>query len=297
MTSAVPATIPRAIVTGANTGLGLASSRALIAAGIPVTLAVRSTERGEAAAASLRAFAPGADLIVRALDLADLASVRRFAEATIEPVRILMCNAGVMLVPEQTLTADGHEMHWGVNHLGHYLLAGLLLPTMTLDARVVSISSIAHRSAGRLDRGCGLGTDYTPGGAYGQSKLSTLMFSLELDRRLRAAGSTVKAVAAHPGWSATDERAPRARGDAPGLGLVFARRISQLLGSSADHGALSQVHAAISQDVRGGQFWGPRLLIRGEPHLASPAAAARCPDDAAFLFDLSAALTGTSILA
>ena len=287
--------VARAVVTGANTGLGLATTRALVAAGMPVTMGVRSTDRGEAAAAAVRRSVPAADLVVRRIDLADLDSVRQFADRTVEPVSVLVCNAGVMLVPEQSLTADGFEMHWGVNFLGHYLLTGLLLPALTDAARVVSLSSIAHRSAGRFDRECGHGSDYTPGGAYGQSKLCTLLFSLELDRRLRSSGSAVKAVAAHPGWSATDERAPRERGDEPGLGLVFARRISQLLGSSPEHGALSQVHAAIGAGVAGGEFWGPSMLIRGKPHRATVSAGARRRDDAAFLFELAAELTGCEI--
>lgn len=285
----------RAVVTGANAGLGLATTRALAAAGVPVTLAVRSIDRGEVAATAIRQSIPSADLRVEQLDLADLDSVRLFADRIARPVSLLVCNAGVMLVPEQSLTVDGFEMHWGVNFLGHHLLTGLLLPAFTDDARVVSISSIAHRSAGRLDRAFGLGPDYTPGKAYGQSKLCTLMFSLELDRRLRRSGSAVKAVAAHPGWSATDERPARERGDTPGLGLVFARRISQLLGSSPAHGALSQVHAAIGTGVEGGQFWGPSLLVRGAPHPATASAAARRADDADFLFDLAAELTGCEI--
>lgn len=285
----------RAVVTGANAGLGLATTRALATAGIPVTMAVRSTDKGAAAAAAIRASEPAADLRVQQLDLADLDSVRRFAERTTDPISVLLCNAGVMLVPEQSLTADGFEMHWGVNFLGHYLLAGLLLPALTGEARVVSLSSIAHRSAGRLDRQFGLGPDYTPGQAYGQSKLCTLMFSLELDRRQRGSGSGVKSVAAHPGWSATDERPPRERGDSPGPGLVFARRISQLLGSSPAHGALSQVHAATGAGVEGGQFWGPSLLVRGKPHRAAVSAGARREDDADFLFDLAAELTGCEI--
>ena len=285
----------RAVVTGANTGLGLATTRALVSNGMPVTMAVRNLDRGRAAATAVLAGVPDADLQVQQLDLAYLDSVQRFAEEHTEPVSRLVCNAGVMLVPEQSLTADGFEMHWGVNFLGHYLLTALLLPGLADDARVVSLSSIAHRSAGRFDRQCGLGPDYTPGGAYGQSKLCTLMFSLELDRRLRAARRGVKAVAAHPGWSATDERSPRDRGDSPGLGLVFARRISQLLGSAPEHGALSQVHAALGAEVEGGQFWGPSLLIRGKPHQATASAGARREDDAAFLFDLAAELTGCKI--
>src|SRR5215207_5133070 len=185
------------IVTGANSGIGLAAAREMARAGARVVLAVRDTAKGDQAAASL----PGT-VEVRALDLADLASVRSFAEGWSEDVDILVNNAGVMAVPEQR-TADGFEMQIGTNHLGHFALTNLLLPRV--KDRVVTVASGAHRM-GRIDlddlnwerRG------YDRWRAYGQSKLANLLFTLELQRRVDESGSDVRAVAAHPGWSATN---------------------------------------------------------------------------------------------
>jgi NAD(P)-dependent dehydrogenase (short-subunit alcohol dehydrogenase family) len=286
-----------AVVTGANTGLGLASTTALAAAGWAVTLAVRSVEKGDLATTLVRATVPDARLEVRRLDLADLTSVREFAAGWDAPLSLLMNNAGMMLVPQRTVTGEGLEEHMGVNHLGHYLLTALLLPQLArAQGRVVSLSSIAHRSVDRLDRGLGLTGAYTPMGAYGQSKLATLMFAIELDRRLRQAAIGVKAVAAHPGWSATDPRAPGDRGDDPSPTVWLSRKISQLLGSSAADGARPQVYAGTAPELPGGSYCGPRWMIYGRPHLAAPSKAARNVDDARWLFDASADLTGAPLL-
>lgn len=290
-------TARRAVVTGANTGLGLASTQALAAGGWSVTLAVRSPERGAAAVDVVRQAVPGADLEVRLLDLADLASVRAFAADRDAPIDLLMNNAGMMMVPELTLTADGFEQQFGVNHLGHHLLTALLLDRVAAaNGRVVSLSSIAHHQAKSFDHDLNLGRGYTPAGAYAQSKLATLMFALELDRRLRRHAVPVTSVAAHPGWSATDTRAPRDRGDDPSRSVVFSRRISQILGSSAAGGARSQVFAGTDPSVRGGDFWGPRMLAYGPPHLARPSRVARDPDAAQWLFAIAEKLTGTALL-
>lgn len=287
----------RAVVTGANSGLGLASTVALAAAGWAVTLAVRSTKKGDAATALVRKTVPGARLDVRRLDLSDLTSVREFAAGWDAPLELLMNNAGMMLVPQRSVTGEGFEEHMGVNHLGHYLLTALLLPQLTrAHGRVVSLSSIAHRSADRLDRGLGLAGGYSPMGAYGQSKLATLMFAIELDRRLRRTDIGVKAVAAHPGWSATDPRAPSDRGDDPSPTVWLSRKISQLLGSSAAHGARPQLYAGTAPELPGGSYCGPRWMVYGRPHLAAPSKAARSTDDARWLFDASADLTGTPLL-
>lgn len=287
----------RAIVTGANTGLGLASTHALAAAGWAVTLAVRSPARGAVAMDSVRAAVPGADLEVRTLDLADLASVRAFAAGWDAPVDLLMNNAGMMMVPELTLTADGFEQQFGVNHLGHHLLTALLLDRVAAArGRVVSLSSIAHLQAKTLDHDLNLGDGYTPAGAYAQSKLATLVFAVELDRRLRRHAVPVTSVAAHPGWSATDTRAPRDRGDDPSRSVVFSRRISQILGASAANGARSQVFAGTDGEVRGGDFWGPRMLAYGRPHRARASAVARDPVAAQWLFMIAEKLTGAALL-
>src|SRR5688572_2690034 len=187
-----------AVVTGANSGLGLATARELARAGASVVLAVRNLERGAQAAESIEG-----DVTVRQLDLADLASVRAFADGWTGDLDVLVNNAGIMMVPAGR-TADGFELQFGVNHLGHFALTNLLLPHIT--GRVVTIASSAHRS-GKIDfddlnwmtRRYGTGS-----GAYEQSKLANLLFTLELQRRLEASGFNVIATAAHPGMTATN---------------------------------------------------------------------------------------------
>src|SRR5829696_4693417 len=185
------------IVTGANSGIGLAAARALGRAGARVVLAVRDRSRGERAAASIEGTTE-----VRRLDLADLASVREFASGWEVDLDILINNAGVMAIPERR-TADGFEMQIGTNHLGHFALTNLLLPH--IGDRVVTVSSGAHRMGSiRLDDLNWERGGYQRWRAYGQSKLANLLFTSELQRRLTEAGSTVRATAAHPGYAATN---------------------------------------------------------------------------------------------
>ncbi|SDO53060.1 NADP-dependent 3-hydroxy acid dehydrogenase YdfG [Nakamurella panacisegetis] len=283
----------RMVVTGANTGLGFASASTFARAGAEVVLAVRNADKGRAAAEKIRIDSPGASVRVGLLDLADLASVRKFgeAEAGRGPIDVLMNNAGVMLVPRREFTVDGFEMHMGVNHLGHVALTALLLPALVAApaGRVVSLSSTAHRVAHRLDPGLNRTGQYAPMRAYGQSKLATLLFGLELDRRLRAAGSTVTSVIAHPGWSATELMA---RDDHPGLMTAFSRKATAIMGSSATEGARSQIAAAVDRSIPGGSFIGPALGLRGRPHRSSMNSAASDPISAAWLWDVSNELTG-----
>jgi NAD(P)-dependent dehydrogenase (short-subunit alcohol dehydrogenase family) len=187
-----------AVVTGANSGIGFAAADALARAGAHVVFAVRDLERGRAAAARVTGSTE-----VRRLDLADLASVRAFAASWDRPLDLLINNAGVMMVPEQR-TADGFEMQFGTNHLGHHVLTNLLLPYVT--DRVVTVSSGAHRMGDRVIHfeNPNLTGIYTPQRAYSQSKLANLLFTLELQRRLTGSGSPVRALAAHPGWAATN---------------------------------------------------------------------------------------------
>ena len=186
-----------AIVTGANSGIGRVAALELARAGAAVTLAVRDTTKGQAAAAGMTG-----DVTVRTLDLADLGSVRSFAESTEGSVDLLVDNAGIMATPEQR-TADGFELQIGTNHLGHFALTNLLLPQIT--DRVVVVSSDLHRN-GKIDLD-DLNWErrsYKPWAAYSQSKLANLLFVLELERRLTEAGSAVRAIAAHPGYAATN---------------------------------------------------------------------------------------------
>lgn len=283
----------RTVVTGANTGLGYASALAFARAGAEVVLAVRNTGKGLAAAGRIGADTPSAKVRVEHLDLTELASVAEFgaAEASRGPLDLLMNNAGVMLVPSREITGEGFEAQMGTNHLGHVALTALLLPALEAAAagRVVSISSLAHRAAPRLDRSLNLTGKYSPMGAYGQSKLATLLFGLELDRRLRAAGSSVRSVIAHPGWSATELIE---RDDRPGPVVAFSRRATAWLGSSSAEGARSQIAAAVDPAIPGGSFIGPVFALRGRPHPSSMTSTAADPIAAEWLWQTSNALTG-----
>jgi len=281
------------VVTGANTGLGYVSALAFARAGAQVVLAVRNTDKGALAAARIKADYAAAQVRVERLDLADLASVREFgaAEAQRGPLDVLMNNAGVMLVPDRELTVDGFELHMGTNHLGHVALTAQLLPALAAApaGRVVSLSSTAHRAAPRLDSNLNRTGKYSPSSAYGQSKLATLLFGLELNRRLSAAASSVTSVVAHPGWSATELFD---RGDKPGLAVAFARKATAIFGSSATHGAQSQIQAALDLSVRGGTYLGPEFGVRGRPRPSSMNSAASDPISAQWLWEVSNGLTG-----
>src|SRR5215218_10197901 len=186
-----------AIITGANSGIGLPTARALAEAGAHVVLAVRDVARGEAAAESI-----SGDCEIRQLDLADLASVRAFANGWQRELSVLINNAGVMRTPERR-TADGFELQIGTNHLGHFALTNLLLPYIT--DRVVTVASGAHRGGTiSLEDLNWQRRTYRRWAAYQQSKLANLLFTLELQRRLTEAGSPVRALAAHPGYAATN---------------------------------------------------------------------------------------------
>ncbi len=285
----------RAVVTGANAGLGLASARALAHAGAEVVLAVRDVTKGELAAAKIKSAYPGAWLRVSELDLADLSSVRRFARSCAEegPLDILMNNAGLMRVPTRQLTTDGFEMHMGVNHLGHFALTAQLLPALTQaqSPRVVSLSSVAHRIAGPLDPGLGLGGRYNAMTAYAQSKLACALFGFELDRRLRQAGSTVTSVVAHPGLSATELFT---RQQQPGLTDRLVGLVTPIVATRPATGAEAQLRAAVDPSLRGGELIGPRFLVRGRPVREPPGLNARDPRSAGWLWEQSEQLTDQS---
>ncbi|HET9873038.1 MAG TPA: oxidoreductase [Propionibacteriaceae bacterium] len=286
----------RVVITGGNAGLGFVSARTLASAGAHVLLAVRDLKKGEAAAAQIRAAADGASVNVAALDLADLASVRAFADAQLEsgPLDILINNAGLMLVPTRQLTADGHEMHMGVNHLGHFALTLRLMPVLSESpaARVVSVSSVAHRLTGSLDRRLGLEGRYTSMTAYSQSKLACALFGFELHRRLRQAHVPITSVVAHPGVVATELFTRQLR---PGIFHRVTGALTPLLGSAPEHGAQPQIRAAADPSLVGGELIGPRFLLRGEPVLEVPARNARDFASAAWLWERSEQFTGLSL--
>ena len=273
-----------ALVTGANSGIGLVAARELARAGARVVLAVRDPARGEKAAATI----PG-EREVRRLDLADLASVRELAEGWEGNLDVLVNNAGVMAPPEGR-TKDGFELQIGTNHLGHFALTNLLLSHIT--DRVVTVSSTAHW-IGKLDlddlnwerRG------YSRWPAYAQSKLANLLFTLELQRRLGDAESRIRAVAAHPGYAATNLQS-----HTQNLIQSTVMKLSNLvLAQSDEMGALPTLYAA-TVDVPGGSYVGPDGFReqRGHPELVGRTSAAKDTEAAKGLWELSEELTGVS---
>ncbi|MFI8367565.1 oxidoreductase [Streptomyces sp. NPDC085466] len=285
------------VVTGATSGLGLATTRALALRGGRVVLAVRDEEKGHRTAAALAAdgIAPGL-LTVRRVDLADLDSVRAFAEALRADhprLDVLVNNAGVM-APPRTLSAQGHELQFAANHLGHFALTGLLLDRLPEDGRVVTVSSLMHRQGDlRLDDPAALAAErgYAPMAFYQRSKLANAVFGQELHRRLAAAGSPVRSVLAHPGYTATGLQTR----DVTGFARFFYSRIGNpLLAQRPERGALPQLYAATAPDVAGGEFIGPDGPgeLRGSPTRVKPSATAADPEAGRRLWDLSEELTG-----
>ncbi|NUQ89162.1 MAG: SDR family NAD(P)-dependent oxidoreductase [Glycomyces artemisiae] len=277
------------LVTGANSGLGLETARAVARRGARVVMTVRNTAAGEAAAGAIRDDVPGADLEVRRLDLADLDSVRAFAEGFDSPLDVLVNNAGIM-APPFSLSPQGHEIQFATNHLGHFALTGLLLDRLQgPDPRVVTVSSLAH-GHGRIHFDDPVGERRrSPVAYYSQSKLANLLFGLELARRLRAAGSPVKSLMAHPGFSST--------------GLLRSmnaqwRFIANLLVPFTTQppaaGALPQLRAATAPDAEGGQYFGPdgRKERTGAPVLVRAAKEAYDTATARRLWTVSEELTG-----
>jgi NAD(P)-dependent dehydrogenase (short-subunit alcohol dehydrogenase family) len=272
------------VVTGANSGIGLVAARALGRAGARVVLAVRDVAKGRDAAASIQGTTE-----VRQLDLADLASVRAFADGWEGDLDVLVNNAGVMAIPEKR-TADGFEMQIGTNHLGHFALTNLLLPQ--IRDRVVSVSSGAHRMGSiRLDDLNWERGGYQRWRAYGQSKLANLLFISELQRRLDDAGSAVRALAAHPGYAATNLQ-NRTENVVQNTIMAISNK---LLAQSDEMGALPTLYAA-TQDIPGDSFVGPDGFQeqRGHPKLVGRSGAARDGETAKRLWTLSEELTGVS---
>ena len=268
------------IVTGANSGLGEVTARELARVGAKVILAVRNTTKGDEAAATM-----SGDVEVRKLDLQDLASVRDFADG-VDGVDVLVNNAGIMAVPHAQ-TIDGFESQIGTNHLGHFALTNLLLPKVT--ERVVTVSSMMHLMGYISLKDLNWKSrPYSAWVAYGQSKLANLLFTKELQRRLDAAGSRVKAHAAHPGYSETNLQGQS--GHRVGDALMS---IGNKLATDADFGARQTLYAA-SQDLPGNSYIGPRLAMRGATG-PTPlrSTLARNPKTAAALWELSEQLTDT----
>jgi NAD(P)-dependent dehydrogenase (short-subunit alcohol dehydrogenase family) len=287
-----------AIITGANSGLGFEAARILAKTGARVVLAVRDTAKGSQAAAEIRVSVPRADLTVMALDLASLTSIRSFTSAFLaehDRLDLLINNAGVMAIPRRE-TADGFEMQFGTNHLGHFALTGLLLPLIlgTPGARVVTVSSSAHLF-GKINFNDLQGNrSYGKWGAYGQSKLANLLFAYELQRRLAAAGSGAASAAAHPGYAATNLQRVGPEMEGSRLGQRTMSAVNRVLAQSAAMGALPEVYAATSPDVHGGDYIGPDGLLGQQGLPVKVKSSTRSHDQAvaARLWAVSEELTG-----
>lgn len=273
-----PADIPsqagkRVIITGANSGIGYYTALTLARKGAHVVLACRDRAKGEAALASLRNEAAGSSIELANLDLASLASIREFAASQQHPLHILINNAGVMAPPRRQETADGFELQFGTNVLGHFTLTALLLPALqqaVADSaerpRIVTIASIAHKRGSINLADLNFTAGYAPMKSYQQSKLANLMLSFELDRRLRAAGLPIMSVAAHPGVAHTPLFS---KGDYSaierGVRKLLGEAIELFLNTAAE-GALPTLYAATSSDAEDGGYYGPQGFeeMRGE---------------------------------
>lgn len=269
------------VVTGANSGIGLEAARVFAAKGAHVVLAVRDEVRGRLAATAI-----GGSTEVRRLDLADLTSVRSFAAQWSGDIDVLVNNAGI-LVPPFALTVDGFELQFGTNHLGHFVLTNLLLPQ--ISGRVLTVASNAHRIGGLdFDDLNWTTRRYSRSRAYADSKLANLLFTLELQRRLSSAGSPVLAVAAHPGWAATN-LGSTSYGPVMSTGI---RMLNRIVAQDAVMAATPTLFAA-TERLPGGSYSGPsrRREMSGPPALATPGANATDPIAAARLWDSSEALT------
>lgn len=283
-----------AIVTGANSGLGLAAAQELARHGAHVVLACRNAQKGGAAIAQIETAVPDAKVELGSLDLSSLASVKEFADrylAAHDGLDLLINNAGLM-APPRGETEDGFELQFGTNHLGHFALTGHLIGAMEgrPDARVVALSSIAHRTGKIKFDDPQSERRYSRWRAYGQSKLADLMSALELDRRLKQVSSSVKSIASHPGYSATNLQSAAP----PLVDRAVMRLTNAIAAQSAEMGALAPLYAATYPGLSGGEFVGPDgfMELRGHPVVVEPNRAARDQDVAARLWVLSEELTG-----
>jgi NAD(P)-dependent dehydrogenase (short-subunit alcohol dehydrogenase family) len=289
-----------AIVTGANSGIGYQTARYLSRAGATVILACRNREKGEGARAKIvagnaTAGNATAKVEVRALDVADLDSVRRFASEFLNENKLLdllINNAGVMSIPERRATPQGFETQFGTNHLGHFALTGLLLPALLRrpNSRVVTVASLAHQRGKLNFDDLNAERGYDPRGAYQQSKLANLVFGLEFDRRLRARSAETASMIAHPGVALTNI----VSGMGSGLKARILNALLPLVAQSDDRGSWPLLYAATSPEAHGGGYYGPDGIaevkgtpveVKPKPHALDTAAGKR-------LWDISETLTG-----
>lgn len=287
-----------ALVTGANSGLGLETTRALATHGAHVIMAARNLDKGRRAEAEIKQTVPGASIEVVSLDLASLASVRELATSvsqTHDRLDLLFNNAGIMAIPRQE-TQDSFEMQFGTNHLGHFALTGLLLPKLvaTLGSRVVTTTSIA-RIAGRIHfDDLQRQRSYSRWGAYGQSKRANMLFAFELQTRFTAAGVSTISVAAHPGGSKTNLPGTSMTLSNSRIDRFYFATIAQLMSQSALMGALPQLYAGTGSHISGGELVGPGgfATMRGYPKVDRHARKEYDRSTAACLWEVSEELTG-----
>jgi len=285
------------VITGANSGLGLESTRMIAKAGASVVMACRNAKKAEEAVGFVKSTVPTAALEVMVLDLSSLASVEAFAKELAErhsAIDVLVNNAGVMALP-YSKTADGFEMQLGTNHLGHFALTSRLMPLLERShaPRVVTVGSQVHR-LGTINFDDLMGeTSYSSWLAYCHAKLANLLFTFELERRLRARGKKSIAVAAHPGYASTNLLSVGSAPEGPSLTAMVTQLGNMLLAQSAEMGALPQVYAAVHPEVKGGQYIGPDGLLEmsGFPRVVDSSAKAKDEAVAAKLWEVSETLT------
>jgi NAD(P)-dependent dehydrogenase (short-subunit alcohol dehydrogenase family) len=284
-----------AIVTGANSGIGYQTARYLSRAGATVILACRNREKGEGARAKIVSGNATAKVEVRALDVADLDSVRRFASEFLNENKLLdllINNAGVMSIPQRRTTPQGFETQFGTNHLGHFALTGLLLPALLRrpNSRVVTVASLAHQRGKLNFDDLNAERGYDPRGAYQQSKLANLVFGLEFDRRLRARSAETASMIAHPGVALTNI----VSGMGSGLKARILNALLPLVAQSDDRGSWPLLYAATSPEAHGGGYYGPDGIaeVKGTPVEVKPKRHALDTAAGKRLWDISETLTG-----
>ena len=296
-----------AVITGSNSGLGFGLARRLSTAGADVVMAIRNRAKGEAAIDEIRATVPDAKLTVKPLDLSSLAGVAALGEqlnADGRPIDILINNAGVMTPPKRDTTTDGFELQFGSNHLGHFALTAHLMPLLRAadSPRVVSLSSLAARQGRIHFDDPQFEKSYSPGQAYGQSKLAVLMFARELDRRSKEAGWGILSDAAHPGLTKTNLQISgpshgRSKPSTMEQLYKLSWRLTPFLWQEIDEGILPALYAATSPQAEGGAFYGPRGIYEaagGGVATAKVPARARNDADCRRLWEISEQLTGVS---